>query len=240
MPFHPGKFAAMAPCLIMAVLSLGVAGCARSPEFKALLDQPVDYDKRHPILLTRSTQSAAVAVGPYAPAITSLQRSAIEGFSQAFRNDGEGSLAIAVPSGASNETNAVRLARDVRSILQQSGVSQSAIVIKPYRADAAVETPPILLTYNRLTAAVSHPCRVSDDLNSSVLNRQWENFGCAGQTNLAAIIANPNDLSRPRPLDKPSGGRRAVVLEKYRTGEDPKTNYRNPNAGTASTIGQGG
>lgn len=237
MPFQPRKTAIIPICLITAMLA--VAGCARSPEYKALLDQPVDYDKRHPILLSRSTQSAAIAVGPYAPAITSLQRQAIEGFAQAFRNDGEGSLAIAVPSGASNETNAVRLTGDVRAILQQAGVSKGAIIVRPYRADPAVETPPVLLSYNRLTAAVPHPCSVSDDLNQNLLNRQWENFGCAGQTNLAAIIANPNDLSRPRPLDKPSGGRRATVLEKYRTGEDPKTNYRNPNAGNASNIGQG-
>lgn len=226
--------------LVVGALALGAGGCARSPEFKALAKQPADYDKRHPVLLTRQTKSAAIVVGPYTTSISSLQRAEIDSFGQAFRSDGEGSLSIAVPSGSVNERAAVQVSRDVRTILAQSGLSAHALVVRPYRADAAVEAPPILLSYTRLTAAVPHPCAQSADIDITLYNQQWENFGCANQTNLAAIVANPNDLSRPRPLDNASAGRRAVVLEKYRTGQDPKTVYSNPNSGTVSNIGQGG
>jgi len=234
---HRSRLAATA---VLAALTLLAAGCARSPAYKALAEQPADYDKRHPILLTRATQSAAIPVGAYDYTVTGLQRSAIEAFAQSFRSDGEGSLAISVPTGAANHLSAARMASDVRAIFQQAGVPADAIVTRNYQPDAVVLAPPILLSYTRLTAAVPHPCALSGDVDTTILNSQWENFGCAAQTNLAAIIANPNDLSRPRPLDKPSAARRATVLEKYRTGEDPKTKYQNPNSGSASTVGQGG
>lgn len=226
--------------LLAGLVALLAAGCARSPAFKALAEQPADYRVRHPILLTRTTQSAAIAVGPYSASITSLQRSAIDAFAKAFRGDGEGSLAIVIPTGSSNERAASRLAHEAHGILAAANVPPGAIVTRSYRADPAVPSPPILLSYQRLTAAVPHPCAASGDIDITIYNQQWEDFGCANHTNLAAIIANPNDLTRPRPLDQASAGRRATILQKYNTGEDPKTRYINPGAGSASTLGAGG
>ena len=239
MSFTFPRFALASAGLLAGLIMLGVGGCARSPEFKALANQPVEYQQRHPILLKHASQSVAVSANAHATAINSLQRAEIEGFAQAFRSDGEGTLAIAVPSGSGNETNAVRLSHDIKSILAQAGVPAVALVLRPYRADAAVDSPPILLSYTRLVAAVPHPCGGAGDFDITIYNRQWENFGCAGQANLAAVVANPNDLQRPRPLDKSSAGRRATVLEKYRGGADPKTIYTNPNAGNVSNVGQG-
>jgi pilus assembly protein CpaD len=50
-------------------------------------------------------------------------------------------------------------------------------------------------------------------------NINYENFGCASQANLAAMVDNPSDLITPRASDPSDQGRRAVVIEKYRKGE---------------------
>ena len=54
-------------------------------------------------------------------------------------------------------------------------------------------------------AAVAGPCGLwPEDLGPSILNRRYSenkeyyNFGCATQRNLAAMIDNPADLEQPR------------------------------------------
>ncbi|UAL09708.1 CpaD family pilus assembly lipoprotein [Caulobacter segnis] len=50
-------------------------------------------------------------------------------------------------------------------------------------------------------------------------NAAYDNFGCAVAANLAAQVANPEDLVRPRDMTPPDAGRRDTVFGKYRKGE---------------------
>lgn len=50
-------------------------------------------------------------------------------------------------------------------------------------------------------------------------NKAYDNFGCALAANLAAQVANPEDLIRPRDMTPADAGRRGVVFGKYRKGE---------------------
>ncbi|USQ94967.1 CpaD family pilus assembly lipoprotein [Caulobacter sp. RL271] len=50
-------------------------------------------------------------------------------------------------------------------------------------------------------------------------NEAYDNFGCAVAANLAAQVANPEDLVRPRDMTPPDAGRRDTVFGKYRKGE---------------------
>ena len=74
-------------------------------------------------------------------------------------------------------------------------------------------------------AAVAGPCGLwPEDLGPSVLNkgysenRQYHNFGCAHQRNLAAMIDNPADLEQPRSETAAYTARRTAAFEKYRKG----------------------
>ena len=68
-------------------------------------------------------------------------------------------------------------------------------------------------------------------------NREYWNFGCATQRNLAAMVANPADLVQPRGSTPAYQGRRTVVLDKYRKGDSTATNYPNENKGKISSVG---
>jgi pilus assembly protein CpaD len=222
--------------LALGAIGLATAGCNQhfSPNPPAA---PPEYERRHPILLTRATQTATIEIGSHRPTITGIQQSDIAGFARAFRMDGEGAIAVNVPSGTANEAAAAHAARDIRRILEENGVPAHAIAHRPYRPEGGVPAPPIVLSYTRLRASVPHVCAVTTDIDMGFDTQQWENYGCATQRNLAAIVANPNDLQGPRPMDRPPAQRRYEVLDRFYRGSDTSTEYRNPTAGSASRVG---
>lgn len=57
------------------------------------------------------------------------------------------------------------------------------------------------------------------DLARTQQNDQYANFGCSQQNNIAAMVANPQDLIRPRPQTPSDPMRRSKVIDNYRTGE---------------------
>jgi pilus assembly protein CpaD len=66
--------------------------------------------------------------------------------------------------------------------------------------------------------AVTPTCGIQPEtFPNSADNRQLHNLGCAGQQNLAAMVANPADLVAPRPMTPANGARRADVIKKYET-----------------------
>lgn len=62
-----------------------------------------------------------------------------------------------------------------------------------------------------------------ESLTATRDNRAYENFGCAVAANMAAQVADPEDLVRPRDMAPADAGRRDVVLGKYRRGEVTST-----------------
>jgi pilus assembly protein CpaD len=58
-----------------------------------------------------------------------------------------------------------------------------------------------------------------ENLTATRDNTVYENFGCAMAANLAAQVANPEDLVRPRDMAPPDAGRRDTVMGNYRKGE---------------------
>ncbi len=57
------------------------------------------------------------------------------------------------------------------------------------------------------------------DTKNGWSNSSYYNHGCATQSNLTAIVANPNDLLGPRAEGPPDAARRASVMQTYRKGE---------------------
>jgi len=77
---------------------------------------------------------------------------------------------------------------------------------------------------------VAGPCGLwPEDLGPSIKNKsyfenkQYYNFGCANQRNLAAMVDNPSDLVQPRPETPAYTARRTAAFEKYRKGDQPRS-----------------
>lgn len=73
-----------------------------------------------------------------------------------------------------------------------------------------------------------------ENLTATRNNTAYDNFGCAMAANIAAQVANPEDLIRPRDMEPSDAGRRDVILGKYRKGEVTSSKKEDSSSGTIS------
>ena len=78
---------------------------------------------------------------------------------------------------------------------------------------------PVLAGFETLQAYVPQCGREWSSFRGSASNQANTNFGCATTANMAAQIANPRDILRPRDMTPPDGNRRATIFDNYRAGE---------------------
>ena len=87
-------------------------------------------------------------------------------------------------------------------------------------ADPAAPREPVLrVGFVRHQAEIPKCGQGWESLTATRDNRAYENFGCAIAANMAAQVANPEDLIRPRDMAPADAGRRDTVAGKYRRGE---------------------
>jgi len=208
---------------------------------------PLDYTERHPIRLVEAEHSVQFLIGSGRGDLTADQRAQVASMASIWKRQSTGRLYIDVPKGSPNERASAYAAREVKSLLQASGVPASAIAHKVY--PAPVDTfGPVRIAFARIEAEAG-PCGAwPEDLGVSVFpstdpmpaywdNRQYWNFGCATQRNLAAQIVNPEDLVQPRASTQTYAPRRQTVMEKYRKGENPSGTYATKDA-SITDVGQ--
>ena len=80
-------------------------------------------------------------------------------------------------------------------------------------------TAPVRLSYLQFVAEPPDCPDWSENIGRDPKNMPWPNMGCASQRNLAAMVANPEDLLHPRGETPRSGERRDNVWGKYVRGE---------------------
>jgi pilus assembly protein CpaD len=194
-----------------------LAGCQAYPTHSVIVGSiPQDYRTTHPIIIDEQEQTLDVPVASTDHRLTSGVKQMIGGFAQNYERSASGVVRIMVPHGSFNTGAASFLAGKVRRVLVAYGVSSSHIVTVPYDAGGYGDAP-IRLAY-RATTAHTTPCgRWPADLTDDSENRNYENFGCATQHNLAAQIADPSDLIAPRAMSPIDSERRSTVYDSYVT-----------------------
>src|SRR4030088_1814556 len=192
---------------------------------------PNDYRLRHPIAIQEADRSAVIFVGHARGGLSASQRADVIGLAQTWLREGTGAIVADVPLDTPNARAAESAFREVRALLSAGGVPAGGITLRHYHAVDSISPGVINLTYPRI-AAVAGPCgQWPEDLGPSTMNprysenKQYYNFGCANQRNLAAMIDNPADLVHPRPAAPASTGAPNAPFEKYRKGEPNATAY---------------
>ncbi len=214
--------------LTIAALTLVVvlSGCENySKRHFTVGSAPADYRTRHPIVISEKEQAIDIPVASNAHGLTVSERSIVEGFSGRFKSAASGSIRVLVPSGSANERTASRLASQLVDELRANGISRRRIIMAPYHAANHGASAPIRLSYSAIKAGVEGCGQWPADLSAGPENRNYHNFGCATQNNLAEIVANPSDLLEPRGTTSIDAERRLKVVEAYRNAENPATTY---------------
>lgn len=221
---------------VVIVSALALTACKRDPVITGSV--PTDgYMTRHPIVVTEAPEFLDIPVGPNTRVLSPDLAGTVRSFAARARKRGDGGIEIQVPSGASNDTSAMYVARQVRAVLIRTGIPAEMIQSFSYRADAPEIAAPIRLQYVGLQAKV-HQCGVwRDNVAARFDNRSYSEFGCATQSNLAAMVANPADLLYPRGMGPADTSRRSKVFDNYREGKKTATEYGDDNKGTVSKVG---
>lgn len=192
-----------------------LAGCANRDSV-TVGSIPDDYRTRHPIVVSEKEQSVDVPVAATDRGVTITQRDAVEGFIANYDRSAAPPVTILTPYGSQNEIAANNVAQGLVHLLKKNGVPASRIAIAAYQADAAETAAPIRVSYVAMMAHTSKCGRWPDDLTKTSENKNYANFGCSYQNNLAAQIANPADLLGPRKPGEIDAERRNIIIDDYR------------------------
>ncbi len=227
--------------MLAAVSAMVLTGCYTVKDTTAAI--PTDYRQRHPIVVKETDHTVEVFVGASRGGLNAYQRADVLAFAQTWRREATGGIIIDQPVGTPNEVAAEEAVREARSIFAGAGIPLYAVAVRPYRPQNRGAVATVKLNYPRMSAEAG-PCGLwPADLGPTYepehyQNKPYWNLGCATQRNLAAMAANPSDLVQPRGETPPIGGRRSVVLEKYRKGEATGTAFPTTNTGAISDIGR--
>jgi pilus assembly protein CpaD len=228
----------------LAGLSVVLGACNYTTTESVTASVPDDYRLRHPIAVQEADRSIVIFVGHARADLSAPQRADVIGLAQAWAREGTGAIVADVPVDTPNARAAAAVYRDIQGTLAAGGVPSRAIILHHYHPDDPRLLPPIRLSYPKISA-VAGPCGLwPEDLGPSILNngynqnKQYYNFGCAYQRNMAAMIDNPSDLVQPRPETPPYTARRTEGFDKYRKGDSTTTSYPEADKAKLSDAGK--
>jgi pilus assembly protein CpaD len=212
--------------IVATLLTLSLGACA--PVFNGEQHALTPTD-RFPITVDADTASLEVRPSLSNGRLSSLDRVQIRNFVSEYKQRGHGAMRMSSDGGGRSAT-----LTDVKNALLGAGLSSAQIEDTSYSTKAASASASVILSFTRYVASVSE-CGIWDkNMGYTQRNLPWPNFGCATQSNLAAMIVDPHDLTAPRGKGKTNADRRSVVLEKYREGDISSSDRSEAESGAIS------
>lgn len=204
--------------LLMAAML--VTGCSSFNRDHVIVGSvPTDYRTTHPIIVSDNEVYEDLALSASTRKLSLRDRNVVRDFAFRFKRSGARSVRIVIPVGSRNERAARRVQPQISAELRLAGIRQSQITTTGYQASAHGDAASVRVVYNAMTAAVASECGVwNGDLGRSPENKNYHNFGCASQNNLASLVANPADLLGPRGESEIDATRRDKVISDWRNG----------------------
>ncbi len=158
----------------------------------------------------------------HADGLSLNQAQALQSFVQNWASDEAGTIRVRTPLARGLPPQAAaeadRMALSARDFLVAQGAPAHRVEIAAYDSTGAASAP-VVVAYDRYQATTPVCGENIENLTRTMMNRPMTNFGCAVNSNIAAQLANPEDLLRARGSEPVDAARRGVVLGKYRRGE---------------------
>lgn len=202
-----------------------IAGCASQKRHHIVVGSvPDDYRTNHPITVSESEQVLDIAVARGAHEANSDQLKTVDGIVASYRSNGTGAMVVMLPRGSVNEAAAELVGVSIANHIAASGIVTGGVNTVHYQAPESTDIAPVRIVYSALTASTGKCGRWPEDITKTSENKHYANFGCSYQNNLAAQLANPNDLNGPRAPGEIDATRRGQVITVYREGATPFNN----------------
>jgi pilus assembly protein CpaD len=152
-----------------------------------------------------------ILLKPHASGLSANQSAALEAMVSRWLEAEARELVVTAPNTAG------AMAIQIRDRLAALGAGSRVRVVGV--DPAAAEEGAIRVGFARYEARPIKCGQRWENLTATRDNTVYENFGCAMAANIAAQVANPEDLVRPRDMTPADAGRRDAILGKYRRGE---------------------
>jgi pilus assembly protein CpaD len=204
--------------LLLSTLSAAalLAGCASASGPQAQLTSGTALDAwSREVKVVAEPQDIRLA--PHETGLSVNQANALEGFVGDWMRAEARDIVVRAADTGPGARGANRVAWDARDRLVSLGVPAGKIRMMAYDGEGDPKAP-VVLSFNRYAAEVPQ-CGAWRNLSHSNDNRAYDNFGCALTANMAAQVANPQDLVSPRDTQPVEGGSREAMYEKFRKGE---------------------
>ncbi|MEX0646104.1 MAG: CpaD family pilus assembly protein [Parvularculaceae bacterium] len=206
---------AKAKLLLMAAMAALATGCAGAWNGA---NQSLTVAEEHPISVDSQVVTLTIALDPTTSDLSSMDKARLRAFADAYLANGHGPLTITAPSGAASDLDGEERASDIRKYLNEVGVDWSAITGASYRVGED-KSRELILSFTRYVATPS-ACGVWTGLKGrDYANLRSPNYGCATQSNLAALVADPRDLVEPADMTSADAQSRIRAIRAYREGK---------------------
>ena len=139
------------------------------------------------------TFRAEFAVDPRDNGLTWAQRDMLAAVADEYRARGHGQLVISYPQGGQNEAAAIDAIAEARTYFYERGIDWRAIAGGPYDARGQGNAA-VIFSFTRYRAVAPDCDQGWENLAIEWDNQAHSRFGCATAANLAAMVANPEDL----------------------------------------------
>jgi pilus assembly protein CpaD len=196
--------------LAAGVVTLALSACASGSRPAELATTPTEqWTDRVQVI----AHPDSIRLGVHADGPSANQAKALTDFVVRWMQAEGGVIQIQAPRGASP-----RMISGVYQLLTAQGASPSAVKLSSYEPGDEPSAP-IVVGFERYEA-ITPKCGLDwESLTKTRHNEAFGNFGCAITANIAAQVANPEDLIRPRDSTPVDAQRRTTVLDAYRRGE---------------------
>lgn len=198
--------------LAAAILAASLSSCMGGPASLGG-EPPLTPTSRYSLQVEPGLDRIALAV--HEGGLSANQQRALDQLVARYAAAGGPALVIEAPGGG--DEAAVRTTWDVKAAVQAFGVPGERIQVISYAAPDP--RAPVLIGFETLQASVPRCGTAWGGLSRTGDNMSASNFGCAVNANLAAQIADPRDIVAPRAMTPADAGRRTVVFQNYRAGE---------------------
>ena len=195
------------------------AACALTPNGP---DEARTVAQAHPITVDQQTVALRVAIDDTRGGLSRADLARIDALVSEYRTRGHGPVTVTAPVGGASDRAAQRTAADVRSALHAFGM--------PYEtmsgASVRTEEGDVIVSFQSYVATGPACGRNGYSASRRLRNVRSENFGCANQSNLAAMIADPRDLHGAAAPDGSGDGKLTEAILTRAATQSPVVTYQ--------------
>ena len=233
--FAPERPLMRAPFWIASLAVLALGACATDGDSPAN-PAPLTPTERYSIEVKPAPDEVQLAA--HASGLSQAQVAALTDLLTRWNGGERGQITIKAPEHGPDAAGVFAVATGARAFLLAQGLDAAQVRIVGYDANGDPKAP-VRVGFMRYEAHGPQCGQSWENLADVRSNREYDEFGCAVTANVAAELAEPEDLLHPRPMTPPDAARRETVITKYRQGDTTSTAKDTQASGAVSaTVGQ--